>query len=301
MATTAQLPAEVLPRLPALRGLYGRALARSVRETLARGTTHSGTSQLPRLALEVHGVRPERDEVTAYQRLLGETVTDGLPAGFVHVLGFPLAVALMVRPDFPLPVIGLVHVANTVHHHRVVSCEEVLDLRVFTRRPRAHRRGTQFEVVLQASVGAERVWEGISTYLAPTRRLPGLPEAPPRQHPTATTAPATAQWRIEAGQAREYAAVSGDRNPIHTSVVGARLFGFHRPIAHGMYTAARALAAVGPRRGENFTWEVDFAKPVMLPATVLLSIKAQPGATFTYTGRAPRGERVHFSGTVRRH
>ena len=46
---------------------------------------------------------------------------------------------------------------------------------------------------------------------------------------------------------RAYAEVSGDHNPIHTSRIGARLFGFPRPIAHGMWTQARCLAALPSR------------------------------------------------------
>ncbi|MEK8226155.1 hypothetical protein NKG05_08895 [Oerskovia sp. M15] len=40
------------------------------------------------------------DHLAAYQRLLGERVCDTLPAGYLHVLAFPLATALMVRGDF---------------------------------------------------------------------------------------------------------------------------------------------------------------------------------------------------------
>ena len=49
---------------------------------------------------------------------------------------------------------------------------------------------------------------------------------------------------------RRYGAVSGDRNPIHLYPLTARLFGFRRAIAHGMWTKARCLAALEGRLPE---------------------------------------------------
>ena len=55
----------------------------------------------------------------------------------------------------------------------------------------------------------------------------------------------TGRWTLAGDVGRRYAAVSGDRNPIHLSALSAKALGFPRAIAHGMYTASRALADVG--------------------------------------------------------
>ena len=47
---------------------------------------------------------------------------------------------------------------------------------------------------------------------------------------------------------RRYGLVSGDMNPIHLSAPSAKLFGFRQAIAHGLWTKARALAAMLPRQ-----------------------------------------------------
>ena len=51
-------------------------------------------------------------------------------------------------------------------------------------------------------------------------------------------------WRLASDLGRRYAAVSGDTNPIHLSPLTSWLGGFRRPIVHGMWTHARALAAL---------------------------------------------------------
>ncbi|HLT83829.1 MAG TPA: hypothetical protein VKZ83_06320, partial [Phototrophicaceae bacterium] len=100
-----------LDAVPSLGSLYSRALAATARTTLRRGPA---ATSLPDVAYVAGGLTADPDQLAAYQALLGEPGTDELPAGFVHVLAFPLAMALMVRPDFPLPVLGMVHTANRV-------------------------------------------------------------------------------------------------------------------------------------------------------------------------------------------
>jgi acyl dehydratase len=79
-----------------------------------------------------------------------------------------------------------------------------------------------------------------------------------------------ATWRVDAGTGRRYARVSGDVNPIHLHPWTAKAFGFPRAIAHGMWTAARAIAALQGRLPAAFTYDVAFGKPLLLPSTVEL-------------------------------
>ena len=64
--------------------------------------------------------------------------------------------------------------------------------------------------------------------------------------------------------------MSGDVNPIHLHPLGARAMGFPRHIAHGMWTCARTLAALGRGSLGPSTSRVWFTKPVFLPSTVEL-------------------------------
>jgi acyl dehydratase len=75
-------------------------------------------------------------------------------------------------------------------------------------------------------------------------------------------------WRVPADQGRRYAAVSGDYNPIHLSAWTARPFGFKRPIAHGWWTLARALAELDTDLPASCVIEARFVSPLSLPGTV---------------------------------
>ncbi|MBW5262366.1 MaoC family dehydratase, partial [Streptomyces poriferorum] len=105
--------------------------------------------------------------------------------------------------------------------------------------------------------------------------------------------------RLPADLGRRYGAASGDRNPIHLHPLTARLFGFPRAIAHGMWTVARCLAEApqpDPAHPVHSVHSVraDFRAPVLLPGTVTY---ASDGTAFQLRGD---GGRVHLTGTTAR-
>ncbi|WP_422772646.1 MaoC/PaaZ C-terminal domain-containing protein [Plantactinospora sp. WMMC1484] len=261
-----------LAAVPAVGPLYRRAAI-----GLAPGLGPARRAgRLPATELLVRGVVVDRDHLAAYDGVCGFRLRDALPATYPHVLAFPLALRLMSAPEFPLPLVGLVHVANRITTYRRMDAAEPLDLSVRAVDLRPHDRGRQFDVVCTASSGGDVVWRGLSTYLRRERttregagRGPGERPAPP--------AP-TGLWRVPSGVGRDYARVSGDHNPIHTSRIAARLFGFARPIAHGMWSKARCLAALEGRLPDAYTVDVAFKAPLPLPGTVAFS--AAEGWTF---------------------
>ena len=99
--------------------------------------------------------------------------------------------------------------------------------------------------------------------------------SPPRSE--AEEIAASAEWRLGGDLGRRYAAVSGDRNPIHMHSLSAKPLGFPGAIAHGMWTKARCLAALESRLPDAFAVEVRFRRPIVLPATVEFGSSADDG------------------------
>ncbi|MFJ9311875.1 MaoC/PaaZ C-terminal domain-containing protein [Streptomyces cyaneofuscatus] len=250
--------------------------------------------------------------LAAYRRICGFPAPESgpLPLPYPHVLAFPLAMRLMTGRDFPLPVVGLVHTWIEITGHRPVQSGEALEPTVYAAELTAHRRGTEVTMVTEARVGGELVWESRSGYLSRHATKGGAgpkgeegPKAgagPKGEEVQAPALPAVAEWRLPGDLGRRYGAVSGDRNPIHLHPLTARLFGFPRAIAHGMWTVARCLAEAGggpdERAGELRTVRAEFRAPVLLPATVTYA--ADPAGN-AFALRSGRG-RVHLTGTVTR-
>jgi len=234
----------------------------------------------------------DREHLARYDRVCGFRLSDALPATYPHVLAAPLAMRLMSASDFPFPLAGLVHVANRITVRRPIDAGSRLDLSARAAGLRAHHRGQQFDVVTAATVDGEEVWRGVSTYLRREGRGERRDQGDQPPGPAAA-----ARWRVPARVGPDYAAVSGDHNPIHTSRLGAYLFGFPRPIAHGMWSKARCLAALEGRLPAAYTVDVAFKLPILLPATVGFAA-ARTADGWDFTVRSAGSGRPHLAGSI---
>jgi hypothetical protein len=244
-----------LDRAPNLAVLFAKA-------ALRRPST--GAPALPEVGYARSGIRVDRAHLAAYDRVCGFRLTDELPVTYPHLLVFGPQLALMTSDGFPFPLVGLVHVANRITQHRPLSADEPLVARVHATNLRPHERGTQFDVVGEVLADGVPVWHEVSTYL----RREGAGE---RERARSEPPKPTAVWRVPDDIGRRYARVSGDHNPIHLHRLSARMFGFRRAIAHGMWSMARCLAFYEGRLPDAYTVDVRFKVPILLPATVSLT------------------------------
>ncbi|MFI6877627.1 MaoC/PaaZ C-terminal domain-containing protein [Streptomyces sp. NPDC050400] len=243
--------------------------------------------------LTVPRLRIDQSHLTAYERVCAfPTERDELPLTYPHVLGFPLAMRLMAQRSFPLPLLGLVHTSIEITQHRDLAPTGPYELTVRTEELVPHQRGTEAVVVTELRGGDADapVWHSTSTYLA--RHKTSEPAAGAPKDTGAEPLPALTEWTLGADLGRRYAAVSGDRNPIHLHPLTARLFGFPRAIAHGMWTVARCLAEFGAHGPVHV--RAGFRAPVLLPGSVAYGAR---GPAFEL--RAAKGGRVHVTGEVR--
>ncbi|HTK64897.1 MAG TPA: MaoC/PaaZ C-terminal domain-containing protein [Pseudonocardia sp.] len=276
----------------ALGGLYLKAALSSVGPR---------ARELPDTVLTRERLEVDRAHLAEYNRVCGFGLTDALPVTYPHLLGFGLQVELMASRSFPLPLPGLVHINNTIAVHRRIEVGEKLDVRVHAERFVSHPKGAQVDLVAGIRAGDQEVWTGRSTYLARGAKAPdgGVTDAPDRPEsgsaPVDLDAPPTAVWKVDSGLGRRYASVSGDVNPIHLHPLTAKAFGFPRAIAHGMWTAAHALAAVEGRLPDGLTYDVSFGPPVLLPSTVELRTRDRDG---TWYLDVRSRNRPHLTGSV---
>ncbi|MEO7447513.1 MAG: MaoC/PaaZ C-terminal domain-containing protein [Humibacillus sp.] len=280
-----------LDAAPDLRRLYASA---ALRRRRISATSDASAASLPDLSVERRDVRVDVTAMAAYARVCQLALTDTLPSTYPHLLAFPLQMLVMCARDFPLPLLGAVHVENHIESRRPVSVRERLHVAVWAQDLRAHRRGTQVDLVSQVSSSGELVWRGVSTYLS---RGGDHPDAPGSQAPTVHSLAGLAagpRWRLSKDAGRRYAAVSGDWNPIHLHALTARALGFPTAVAHGMYTYARVMGALAPRLPpESLTSRVWFRRPVYLPSSVVLRTAfADRGAVSVLTAATGAVEHV---------
>ncbi len=307
---------------PGLPALYARSAVAMIPDASLLPSVPGGGGEVPELELELANVRSDPARVAAYARVCGFAPSATLPPTYPHILAFPLHMAVMSDGRFPFGAVGLVHVENRILQQRPIAVEEPLDLCVRVTPLERHRRGRTFTLVTEARAGGQVVWESVSTML---RRGGGHDSSSPQAHASREGADAAAvgdpavsgsfavardpeeesnadaavidTWSLDGGLGRRYAAVSGDRNPIHMHALAAKLFGFPGAIAHGMWTKARALAAIESSLPEFLGVEVQFRKPIVLPARVELT-SLQQGVGVELEVRDAQRHTPHLDGRV---
>src|SRR3954451_14786126 len=87
-------------------------------------------SSVPDVEAVRRGVAVDAEAVADYAHLGGCGLTAPPPVTWPHLLGFPLQAAVMSRRDFPVALVGLVHVENRIEWARPLDYGETLDVRV---------------------------------------------------------------------------------------------------------------------------------------------------------------------------
>ena len=265
-------------------GTYAKAAAALVPGAGRLPFVAGGGGDVPDTTLTLEGAEVDRGHLAQYARVCGFRLRDELPATYPHMLAFPLHMQLMTDGSFPFPAVGLVHLENRIEQRRPLTADEPLDVEVRATPVKPHPKGRAFSIVTTVNGG---VWTETSTMLRrgkgtggekPSRNGAGPPEA-------------SVEWKLPGDLGRRYASVSGDSNPIHLHPLSARLFGFPRAIAHGMWTKARCLAAMEHDLPDAYTVEVAFKKPILLPGTVGFG---RSGERFAVRS----GDTIHVTGTV---
>jgi acyl dehydratase len=264
-------------------------------------------SDLSCLTKTIGQYRFNRKKVAQYHQICGFGLINQVAPTYLCIEIQALQMSLMLDSRFPFKIIGLVHIANEITQYRPIAPNESVRLTCTFDKIETHDKGKSFNVLGSAHVGGELVWECNSTYLARGSSPTGLggskkeepkPVVMPTALPTASEHLVVQEWRVPKDIGRRYAKVSGDFNPIHMSDISARMFGFKKAIAHGLWTKARALASL-PKLPYAFKTQVQFKLPAFIPASVRFTAPLDDNAFATSFRLDDKdGVKPHLVGTM---
>jgi hypothetical protein len=256
------------------------------------------TPILPTTRITLCDVKADAKKVSKYAEVCGfQKSNNKLPITLPHLLAFPLHLELMLLPDFPFAVMGLVHVRNEITQYRAIDRLEEMDVTCFFYDIKKTDKGYNIDVKTEVHITGQKVWESISTNLV--RQKTDITPTPKSGEPnTLPTYPYKEFWHLSSDLGRRYALVSGDSNPIHLFSLSAKLFGFKGHIAHGMWSKARIVAALHKKLNSDACRViVNFKLPIFLPTSVQLNHDEQ-GKTINFDLRDNSGIKPHLTGSI---
>ena len=237
-------------------------------------------------------------DVAADAKVCGFKPEVGVPVLYPQMLTFPLAMEFFASAHCPWPAMGTVHLANRIRQHARLNVGDVLRVEMRTGELLAHEKGQVFTLEFAISRDADLVWDGTMTALRLGVQNPvGKPYASALGSEADLSCQATFNAPADIG--RRYGLVSGDMNPIHLSAPSAKLFGFRQAIAHGLWTKARALAAMLPRQPiDKAEVTVEFKTPLYLPGRASLWATRQVQGSLPHNAlfevRNAKGDKPHL-------
>lgn len=280
-----------LKSLPNAKALLLKAAATATRKPTVQTVA-------PRLAVRINGVKLDESWIADYNKVCGFDGSDvGLTAP--QVLASALHLYLMARDEVPFPMLGMVHLRNVIESAGDVAVGQPHDVVVSFGETRLTPLGLEFDVHTHFLRDSDVVWSGVMTILSRVKgaRVPGnKPAALVNIDPTQAR---YVKLDVPENQGRKYAKVSNDFNPIHLHEQSAKLFGFPKAIAHGMWTAARLLADIGRETGGvPAFYEVRFKQPVFLPSSNMVKFHSENGSA-QFQLLSAKDSKVLMEGVIR--
>ncbi len=228
---------------------------------------------LPAIKASWVGAKANIDSLKKYETVLGLTSSKVLPVLYPHVLAGGMHMHMLSHPDFPIRLLGSVHLKNTIKQYQAIDIESEMELHSAIGEYRLTEKGLEFDFSTQVKVEGNVVWEEVSIYFKAGKF--GGKEQPSEQSSfeldSLSNGEQVAEWEVPKNRGKQYAKITGDYNPIHMSPTLAKLFGLKRDIAHGFGVLAQAIELAGFNT-VNKPCQVDvvFKGPVFLQSQVSL-------------------------------
>ena len=222
--------------------------------------------------------RPEAAELARFHALSGLPESETLPLLYPHTIGFPLHMAILTQPAFPLPIWRMLQIRNRIVQHAPLPRDAALDIAVKIAGHRIVEKGAEFDMHATVRIGEAVAWESLNTFYARGRF--GMPTEDAVLEAPKVSPGDTASWHMLAGGGWHYGGLSGDYNPLHLWSGYARKHGFARAFFHPQRVLGQCLAKL-PQPAPALPLRLDawLKGPVFYGAEVTMGIAQETDGT----------------------
>ncbi len=212
--------------------------------------------------------RVDAAELKRFHALSGLPESEALPLLYLHTMGFPLHMAILTQPAFPVPIWRVLQVRNHILQHAPLARDATLDIAARIASHRILEKGAEFDLHTTVHDGATLAWESLNTFYARGRH--GAPTARATAPAPKVSPGATARWRLPVGGGWCYGRLSGDFNPLHLWSGYARRRGFGGAFFHPQRVLGQCLARLPRAEALPLRLDAWLKGPVFYGALVAL-------------------------------
>ncbi|KAF0164341.1 MAG: hypothetical protein FD157_2295 [Rhodocyclaceae bacterium] len=240
----------------------------------SRGFADDG--QLPDIEALWSGHRTSPRDLAEFLDLSGMPTGESLSILYPHTASFPMLMAVLSHPAFPLPIWKVLQVRNRLVQHEPVAPDAVLDFTVRTGARRVLEKGVEMDLQVAAKAGGRIVWEAVNTFYARGRYgTAGVAQAESSASPGVAGTTAT-EWHMPAHGRWRFGRLSGDINPLHMSNWYARRLGYASAFTHPQRAIGQCLGHLGAAHHAPMQLDTWIKGPVFYGARVSLRSEPRP-------------------------
>jgi acyl dehydratase len=218
-----------------------------------------------RISKDFKNVKIDMDSLEKYRSFFNWQ--QPYPFAFFYLMAQRAQTSIMLNADFTIAIPGLVHISNRIEKLDTIDYDLPFDLIVNVDVPYKEKGSLIPRFTVDFLQNNKTVIRCESTYIA--KRKGGISNTAKEKTNDAfiTHADTSQIWEIDKNLGKLYASASGDKNPIHSSFLFAKLIGFSRPILQGWYSVSRIINEYELATNAAYSSiEVDFKSPILLPS-----------------------------------
>lgn len=243
---------------------------------------------VPRFVARWRRVRIPRRHLQAFLSLTGLSEAGSALCLYPHVFGFPLLMALLTRPAYPLPIWNALQIRNALLLHRRISADEAFDLETRVAGQRVLEKGLEVDLHTVLAAGGSPAWESLVTLYYRGRFGSEDARSPLSQTPE-FEGREVASWRMPARGGLRFGRLTGDYNGIHWSRAYARAFGFEAAFLHPQRVLGQCLARLRSPGDHSQRLDAWLKGPVYYGRAV--GLRASGDGNCEHFALVPEGER----------
>lgn len=208
-----------------------------------------------------NNIRIPQNKIKNFRKLFSLNKQQELPISYAFIAVFPYLIKVFTDKRFALSPIGLIHLSSEFIEHQQIDYAAPFDIKILIKQNSSDDRGKLINIETKLYQNGILSVSNNNTMLKRLKQKSGKRHS---QNKRVNNFTGELLGVITRGEILRYSKVSADFNPIHVSSLMAKLLGFPKAIAHGMYLLNLAITKSGIQ--PNYLL-VAFKKPCFINTT----------------------------------
>lgn len=222
------------------------------------------------ISLRFNQLQPDLINQEKYREMFNLLPEENLPVTYLFNVSYRHLGQLLSKSRIPSKLIGLIHLSSHYIQLQEHNWQKSFDLKVTIESYQTSSKGISYLLVTKCFQDGQLTLINENTVLDKNPNYKSGKKQRERSKPLQQNYQLIAQQELTISQARQYAHLSKDYNPIHLYHSFAKLLGMKRALMHGMHNAHWIASQLSQQITDATQINFEFNRPCYLPSQINL-------------------------------